>query len=159
LDGPSFLFQKTASGAVEGLFLPWHRNGSHSFVMGALVAGVISFWSWRAAVVWLAAHAAHVLADQAGHLGSALWFPFRRRRISGLRWMHSGDALPNFAAVWLCGALTFWNLYAAVPDPITLLHPVQFAVAGCVVPFLFFGALRRLLTGGRVSSPAVEWQV
>lgn len=161
-DGPSFKFIKNPGGQVEVDFLPWHRNGSHSLALGLLLAGIASFWTWKAGALIFGAHLMHVLEDQMGYMGSNLFFPFTKKRVPGLKIMHSGDAFPNFAAVWLCCLLIFWNLYAAIPNPLyhfTLLHLLMGAMA---IPFVIFGAARWLLlrAGHGRSDPIVtEWNI
>jgi len=110
-DGPLFRMEPTDDGRVVPRFIPWHREWSHSFLAGlffGLLSGVI--WGPLAGVVVLAAYAAHILVDQAGFMGSRLFFPFGKGRIGGLKWTHSGEALPNFGAVWLACLVIFWNL-------------------------------------------------
>ncbi len=117
-DGPTFALEPDAQGRVRLHFLPWHRNWSHSIVVGALLAlAAWPLWTWRASLVILAGYAGHLLEDQLGFMGSNLFFPFTRRRFSGAHTMRSGDALPNFLAVWTCCLLIFWNLYRRMPDP------------------------------------------
>ncbi|MGE4488727.1 MAG: metal-dependent hydrolase [Kiritimatiellales bacterium] len=116
-DGPSFMFKRNEQGEVEIDFLPWHRNWSHSLTVGLLLAGIASFWTWHAGVVILGAYMIHVIEDQMGHMGSNILFPITKKRAPGLKMMHSGDAFPNFAGVWLCCLLIFWNVYAAIPEP------------------------------------------
>ena len=115
-DGPTVSFEPDGQGGVIQHFLPWHRNWSHSLVMGALWGALGALlWDWRAAAVIFAGNAAHVLEDQLGLMGSNLFFPLTRRRMAGLKLMRSGDALPNFAAVWLSCLLIFWNVVRYAP--------------------------------------------
>lgn len=111
LDGPMLACVPLPDGRVKIEFIPWHRAWSHSLVLaaaaGALlapVAGVLT--GLTAACGW----AAHILADQLGFLGSALFYPFSRKRIPGLQLTRSGEASGNLAAVWLAGLAIFWNL-------------------------------------------------
>jgi membrane-bound metal-dependent hydrolase YbcI (DUF457 family) len=124
MEGPSFEFSKTFSEgrpgdeALEISFLPWHRRWSHSLVLAALF-GLVVGALFGAPAGWVAAvaFATHVLEDQLGHLGSNLWWPFTGRRGAGLRLMHSGDPLPNFATVFTACGLILYNLnrFAAPP--------------------------------------------
>ena len=141
-DGPSFLFKRTGSGEVEIDFLPWHRNWSHSFTVGALLAGVASLWSWQAGAVVFIAYAIHIIEDQLGFMGSNLFFPFSKKRAPGLKLMRSGDALPNFTTVWFCCLLIFWNLYAAIPDPVFHFSFPKLMLYAMAVPFAVFGMIR-----------------
>lgn len=144
-DGPSFLFKSNESGEVEIDFLPWHRNWSHSFTVAALLAGIASLWDWRAGIVIFGAYAVHIIEDQFGYMGSNLFFPFTRKRAPGLKLMRSRDAFPNFTTVWLCCLLIFWNLYAAIPEPLYHFSFIRLMLYALVIPFAVFGALRWLL--------------
>ncbi|MBC8207363.1 MAG: metal-dependent hydrolase [Kiritimatiellales bacterium] len=144
-DGPSFAFQCNEAGQVEIDFLPWHRNGSHSLTVGALLAGIASFWTWKAGVVVFGAYVIHVIEDQLGHMGSNLFFPITKKRAPGLKLMRSGDAFPNFAGVWLCCLLIFWNLYAGIENPLYHFTFIRLIMTAMMIPFAIFGAGRWLL--------------
>lgn len=149
-DGPTVSFEPDGKGGVIQHFLPWHRNWSHSLVMGALF-GVIGalIWDWRVAAVIFAGNAAHVLEDQMGLMGSNLFFPLTRRRTTGMKLMRSGDALPNFAAVWLSCLLIFWNVTRySPPSYLTVgLTLWKILLVGAVIPaavvLLLFWLLKR----------------
>lgn len=154
--------QGFAKGAVDVDFLPWHRNGSHSFIVGALWAGIASCWSWRAGVVVFGAYAVHIIEDQLGHMGSNLFFPFTKRRTSGLKIMHAGDVLPNFGTVWFCCLLIFWNMYAAIPDPLYHITFFRLILTGMIIPFAIFGAVHWMLIRADKDRPeyvVTEWSV
>ncbi len=155
-DGPTFAFTRDESGRVVIHFLPWHREWSHSFVIGALFAlAGWALWSWKAAVVIMAGYSIHVLEDQLGFMGSNLFFPFSRRRFPGIHLMRSGDALPNFTTVWTSCLLIFWNLYRQGPPSIYNFSFLQLLVYGAVLPLGLFAAaiyfVRRLSGGGEES--------
>jgi membrane-bound metal-dependent hydrolase YbcI (DUF457 family) len=161
-DGPSFKFTRSEKGVVEIDFLPWHRNWSHSLTVGAFLAGIAAFWTWQASVVIFFAYVIHVIEDQMGHMGSNLLFPFTKKRTPGLKIMHSGDAFPNFAGVWLCCLLIFWNVYKAIPNPLYHFSFMRFMMTAMIVPFAIFGAVRRLLTRagkGRPETLSTEWNI
>jgi membrane-bound metal-dependent hydrolase YbcI (DUF457 family) len=148
-DGPTFTMQSDGQGKVVLHFLPWHRNWSHSFVVGALFACIgWLLWNWQAAVVIMAGFSAHVLEDQLGLMGSNLFFPVTRKRFSGLHMMRSGDAVPNFAAVWLCCLLIFWNLYRYMPNLLYHFSFLRLLLYGGVIPMALFGLAHYLLTRG-----------
>ena len=133
------------AGQVEIDFLPWHRNGSHSLTVGALLAGIASLWNGRAGVVIFGAYVVHIIEDQLGHMGTNLLFPFTKKRTPGLKMMRFGDAFPNFGCVWLCGLLIFWNLYAAIPDPFYHFSFIRLIMTAMVIPFSIFGVVRWFL--------------
>ena len=161
-DGPSFAFERNKAGQVEIAFLPWHRNVSHSLTLGALLAGIASIWTWHAGVVIFGAYVIHVIEDQMGHMGSNLFFPFTKKRAPGLKMMHSGDAFPNFTGVWLCCLLIFWNLYAAIENPLYHFGFIRFMMYALVIPFAIFGAVRWVIIradGGEPDTLSTEWNV
>lgn len=134
--GPSFALE-WRNGQVEINFIPWHRQWSHSLTLAAmfgLLAG-IPFGATAGAIAGLA-YAVHIAEDQLGFLGSNLFFPFTRRRIPGLKWIHSGEAVPNFLAVWTMLTIILFNLdrFSARPliDP-----PIFFGFAWLPVLALF----------------------
>ena len=136
--GPSFAFVPK-TGGVEVQFLPWHRAWSHSLTLAALlglIVGLIS-GSLQAGLVTAFGMAAHILEDQLGYLGSNLFWPLTKERTSGLKLIHSGDAIPNFLAVWIALQLIFFNLdrfSAPVQNRAPLLEPVSFFLLTVVLP-------------------------
>jgi hypothetical protein len=72
-------------------------------------------------------------------LGSNLLFPLARRRVPGLGLIHSGDALPNFLAVWASCALILLNLDRFSAAPVLPVMPYVLAVI--VLPCLGLVAL------------------
>lgn len=146
-DGPTFTFEPDAQGRVVLHFLPWHRNWSHSFVVGGFFAALgWLIWGWQAAVVIFAGMAAHILEDQMGLMGSNLFFPITRKRFAGLHLMRSGDALPNFAVVWTCCLLIFWNLYRFMPDPVYRFSFLKLMLYGGVIPGAIYGVALHVLS-------------
>jgi membrane-bound metal-dependent hydrolase YbcI (DUF457 family) len=143
-DGASFTMEPAPDGAVIPRFIPWHREWSHGFITGALLAAPVAlFGGWQAGVVAFAAYAAHVLADQLGYLGSNLFFPFTRERTPGLRLTRSGGSHANALAVWLSCLTVFWNLYAANPPPGTGLNPLKLLVFGAALPYALWRLAER----------------
>lgn len=161
-DGPSLMFKRNETGEVEIDFLPWHRNWSHSFTVAALLAAGASCWTWQAGAVFFVASVIHLIEDQLGYMGSNLFFPFTKKRAPGLKIMHSGDAFPNFGCVWLCGLLIFWNLYAAIPDPLYHFSFFRLMLYALIIPFTIFGAVRWFLVRndkGRPKTRSTEWNI
>ena len=48
LNGPEFSFRPTKDGKIEVIFLPWHRQWSHSYTMGL----ALGMWSWIGSIVF-----------------------------------------------------------------------------------------------------------
>jgi membrane-bound metal-dependent hydrolase YbcI (DUF457 family) len=136
--GPTFAFVPTANG-VDVQFLPWHRAWSHSLTLAALLGVLVALilGSAQAGLVAAAGMAAHIVEDQLGYLGSNLFWPFTTTRSSGARLIHSGDAIPNFLAVWTALQLIFFNLdrfSAPVQHRVPMLEPVSFLLLAVLVP-------------------------
>ena len=170
-DGPTAGFAPRPDGNFDLEFLPWHREWSHALTIG-LFLGILwmlgcfvpalfgktiaACWTlgWQGFVTIAGCYAIHVVEDQLGHMGSNLFFPFTKKRTEGLHWMHSGDGLPNFTAVWLSCLIIFYNLSLNQP---ALLQPFplwKLLLYALVIPYAIFGALRLLLCGFR--PPAAE---
>ncbi len=144
-DGPVFSMDPTDDGRVSPGFIPWHRAWSHSLVIGGLfglIGGVI--WGIWATAVIFGASAMHALFDQLGYMGSALFYPFHSRRMSGMKLMHSGEALANLTAVWFCCLLIFWNLWRAAPGGIPENGTKALILYGMAVPALVIAIYRRI---------------
>lgn len=156
-DGPTFAMERDPEGRVVLHFLPWHRNWTHSFLIGAVWAALgWLVWNWQAAVVIFLGYSAHLLEDQLGFMGSNLFFPLTKKRFLGLHLMRSGDAIPNFSAVWLSCMLIFWNLYRLTPtrEPIIRITFLQLLLYGALLPIGGFALLHRLLTWRQAAEAA-----
>jgi membrane-bound metal-dependent hydrolase YbcI (DUF457 family) len=125
--GPSLAFRRVED-AVEVIFLPWHRAWTHSLLAVLLAGALGALMAPIYGLVMALAVAAHIVADQLGHLGSSLLFPLTRRRLPGLGLVHSGDALPNFLAVWLSCAVILLNLDRFSVAPVIPLVPYVLTV-------------------------------
>jgi hypothetical protein len=134
-DGPSLELVPDEQGRVVIEFLPWHRTWSHSLLTGVFWAALGALlWDWRAALVIVSGYCAHILEDQLGLMGSNLFWPITRKRFQGLHFMRSGDALPNFAAVWLSCLCIFWNLYRNTPGTMFTLSFLELLAYAAVLP-------------------------
>jgi membrane-bound metal-dependent hydrolase YbcI (DUF457 family) len=131
--GPSLAFAGTGE-AVEVTFLPWHRAWSHSLLMALLLGGVGFLVAPAYGLAMALAALAHIVEDQLGFMGSNLFFPIARKRTMGLKWISSGDAIPNFLTVWLSLAAILLNLDRFSAAPILPVLPYVLAVV--VVPGL-----------------------
>ena len=105
--------------------------------------------AWQGFVTIAACYGIHVVEDQLGHMGSNLFYPITKLRTPGLGWMHSGDGLPNFLAVWICCLLIFWNLYRGQPAMTYQFSFLHLMMVGLVVPGAVFWVLRKILTWGQ----------
>lgn len=152
-NGPSLAFVPERE-RIALHFLDWHRRWTHSFAFAVLLGMAVggAFWLVKrlesgmplaspmlSGLVVTLAVLVHILFDQMGHMGSNLFYPFSRRRILGLRWFHSSDAFPNFAAVWGSAWLILFNLarFSNSPQPAGWL----FWCVGAGLPLAVAGAL------------------
>ncbi len=145
-NGPSFAFVPVKAGpsrptTVQVQFLPWHRAWCHSFTLAAvlgLITGIL-FGSLQAGLVAFLGMSAHVVEDQLGFLGSNLFWPITKERSAGARLLHSGDAIPNFLAVWTALVLILFNLdrfSAPVSNREPLFNPVIYFSTTLFLPAL-----------------------
>lgn len=156
-DGPAFGFEKGVDGRITIHFLPWHRSWTHSLVVGAVLSVPVTLMlGWRAGLVSFTAYSVHVLEDQLGFMGSNLFAPFSKKRMQGLHWMRSGDALPNFGTVWFCCMLIFWNCYRAIPDPIYHFGLVRLMFYGFALPLGVFGLLHFMVNRKTVMPETID---
>jgi membrane-bound metal-dependent hydrolase YbcI (DUF457 family) len=145
--GPSFRFAREGD-QLYVHFLDWHRRWSHSLTLAivvglaiALLVGLIAGTNvgiWAGLVTGLG-FAGHVLEDQLGYMGSNLLWPFTKRRVSGLKMLHSGDAIPNFLTVWTAVAVILFNLDRFSPQP--RLDPWWFLGLAAVLPVVVLGTV------------------
>jgi membrane-bound metal-dependent hydrolase YbcI (DUF457 family) len=125
---------------VEVVFLPWHRQWSHSLIVAACLGGAISLsFDPLAGLVFALGSLVHILEDQLGYMGSNLLYPFTRRRIGGLALLHSGDVLPNLFVVWLSAVLLLLNLDRFSSAPV--FEPWRLFLGGFAIPCAVIGAL------------------
>jgi len=137
--GPSFKFERRGD-QLHIHFLDWHRRWSHSLTLAAavgVVAGLL-FGKWAGIVAGLG-FAGHVLEDQLGFMGSNLFYPFTKKRTTGLQLLRSGDAVPNFLTVWTAVALILFNLDRFSAQP--LLNPWWFLGLAVALPVVALGGL------------------
>ncbi len=122
--GPSFSLE-WRNQQVEINFIPWHRAWSHSFTVAALFGILVGIpFGVTAGLIAALGVATHIVEDQLGFLGSNLFFPITKRRSEGLKLIHSGDAVPNFFAVWTALVIILFNLDRLSPAP--LIEPLKY---------------------------------
>ena len=165
-DGPTIGLAPRDDGNFDLEFLPWHREWSHALTIGMFLgilwaAGCAIFraWdmAWQGFVTIAGCYAVHVVEDQMGHMGSNLLYPFTKNRTEGLHWMHSGDGMANFLAVWISCLLIFWNLYRGQPAMTSHFSFLHLITVGLIIPGALFWALRKLLTwGNRVETKKAD---
>jgi membrane-bound metal-dependent hydrolase YbcI (DUF457 family) len=145
-DGPMFQMVPDDDGRIIPHFIPWHRQWSHSLLVG-LAFGLFAWTLWDAvaAGVIIAAYCSHIGLDQLGYMGSSLIWPLSRHRTPGLKCSHSGHAFPNFAAVWLCCLLIFWNLAYYSTQPNADINALSTSLWGIFIPLIAYRLVRKFL--------------
>jgi membrane-bound metal-dependent hydrolase YbcI (DUF457 family) len=143
--GPSFRFEREGD-QLYVHFLDWHRRWSHSLTLAVVVGlavvplvGSLAGWNvglWAGLVAGLG-FAGHVLEDQLGYMGSNLFWPFTKKRVPGLKMIHSGDAIPNFLTVWISVAVILFNLDRFSAQP--MLDPWWFLALAVALPVAVLG--------------------
>ncbi len=134
-DGPLLEMSPDAGGKIAVGFIPWHRLWTHSYVAALLPAGVVAaVFNPTAGVIAFGAIAAHTAVDQLGFMGSSLWYPIRRKRIPGAGKLHGSAPFANFAVIWLCCLLVFWNLAYETYGPSHIFSLPKLLFWGLAVP-------------------------
>jgi membrane-bound metal-dependent hydrolase YbcI (DUF457 family) len=128
MTGPCFEFAKREDGKMEIVFLPWHRQWSHSFTLGMLIAfivGLITFFTipegphpelytiprWLLyPLIILFGSMVHIIEDSTGFMGNNLFYPFTKGRTNGLGFMSASEGIPNFLFVWTSIICILFNL-------------------------------------------------
>ncbi len=142
-EGPIFQMTPGKDGCIVPQFIPWHRQWSHSFLVGIMFAmPVWMIWDALAAFTVIAAYSAHVAVDQFGYMGSSLFWPLTRRRTQGMKLQHSSEAFPNFSAVWLSCLLIFWNLARSIPPSTVTINPNTITIWAAIIPFIAIKIIR-----------------
>ena len=145
-EGPIFQMTPDKDGYVVPQFIPWHRQWSHSFlVAGMLALPAWLIWDSLATMIIFVSYSAHVLVDQLGYMGSSLFWPLTHRRTHGLKLQHSGEAFPNFCAVWFSCLLIFHNISVSTPRDDLNISTASIIVWAMILPIIVWRVLRRCL--------------
>lgn len=132
--------------------LPDKRGWSHSLLFvaaWAFVSGLVA--GWAAALAAGGAVLVHILLNQAGYMGTGLWFPWRRERIPGWQWLRPGTPVA-LATGWLAVLVLGWNMDLFRWTAISLPQLLLFA---WLLPLAAFTRLsQRTLSGSRGRSPS-----
>ncbi len=133
MTGPCFEFAKREDGKMEIVFLPWHRQWSHSFTLGMLIAflvGLVTYFTipegphpelytiprWMLyPLIILFGSMVHIIEDSTGFMGNNLFYPFTKGRTNGLGFMSASEGIPNFFFVWTSVICILFNLDRFTP--------------------------------------------
>lgn len=152
-DGPTFALEPMPDGRVRVRFIPWHRQWTHSLVIAAAVGvAAAAAGGVMAGIVAGGAWALHVLADQAGFLGSNLFYPFTRQRTPGRQIAEADHPWVNVVMIWLSSLLVLGNLSRqAEPPGLGVSFPALLLLGGLLPLGAAALVSRWLLTGRRPS--------
>ncbi|MEW5995424.1 MAG: metal-dependent hydrolase, partial [Candidatus Zixiibacteriota bacterium] len=110
--GPSFGFLKRKDGAVEVVFIPFHRRSGHSMTMGVVLAllGWILTGVWQVGAAIFMGWTMHIVLDSFGHLGNNLFWPVTKQRTSGLYLVSASNPYWNAFTIYSCILIMLWNM-------------------------------------------------
>ncbi len=149
--GPSLAFDREDD-AVRITFLPWHRAWTHSALLMLLVGGAGLLIDPMYGLVMALAVLAHIVTDHMGFMGTNLLAPLTKRRTMGWKLFRSGDAVPNFLAVWISLAIILLNLDRFSVAP--LIPPLPYLVMTVALPCLVLLGWRAGMSLKRIREPA-----
>ncbi|MBN2542464.1 metal-dependent hydrolase [bacterium] len=126
MSGPTIGFEKEDDG-VNVVFLPWHRQWSHSFTLGILlgVIGGVLFGPLIGLLIGLP-FILHVAVDLAGFMGGNLLYPFTRKRSEGFKLVSASSPLANFFLIWGSVLVVLYNLNRFASRPVFEMNPILF---------------------------------
>jgi membrane-bound metal-dependent hydrolase YbcI (DUF457 family) len=145
-NGPSFGYMRKGDEGVEIIFLPWHRQWSHSPAM-AIIFGALGWFIFGkiyGLVIGLA-FLAHILLDLTGFMGANLAWPIRQRRTTGGQFLKASNPIANFLVIWFSGILVLWNLNNFSPKPTFHLHAWPYFGYFFLIPTFLLMATTRVL--------------
>jgi len=122
-NGPSFGYMKKGDEGVEIIFLPWHRQWSHSPILG-IIFGALG-WIFLGKIYGLViglGFISHILFDLTGFMGANLFWPIKQRRTTGGQFLKASNPIANFLVIAFSGILVLWNLNKFSPKPTFHLH-------------------------------------
>jgi membrane-bound metal-dependent hydrolase YbcI (DUF457 family) len=143
-NGPSFGYLRKGDEGVEVVFLPWHRQWSHSPLMGialGLTGGLLMSWVTRSfytgaiyGLIMALGFISHILSDLTGFMGANLLWPFTRKRTEGFQFLKASDPIANFLMVWASALLIVWNLNRYAPEPAFEFYGIEYFIYFLFIP-------------------------
>ena len=165
MSGPSLGFYRKGD-RVEMIFLPWHRQWSHSFTLGGICGVLVWLFfslfyglkeSFIYGLVSAVAFWLHVFVDTWGFMGGNLFWLVYNKRTSGLKIASASNPLMNFMLVWASVATIAFNLNRFNPQPAFFKPWYIYYGYVVVLPGLILWLLTRLFTPKEVvQSETVE---
>jgi membrane-bound metal-dependent hydrolase YbcI (DUF457 family) len=146
--GPDFAFVKDGD-RVRIDFIPWHRQLAHSFTLGVALAPIgFIIYGWTqlgltASAIILFAFWSHIITDQVGVLGSNLFYPFTKKRTTGMGLFHASDPVPNFFTNYCAVAVVVWNVNQYAFEPVFTMPIYLYILYVVIIPLgTFYGLIR-----------------
>lgn len=162
--GPSIGFVRRGE-KVEEVFLPWHREWSHSFITGAVLAALLYLlatflgipFAGELSLASMLGFWAHIIEDQLGYMGGNLFYPLMKKRIPGLMLGESGSPVLNFSTAWLMIGFMIANLNELTPTkPIGMPYPITLLVLSLPSIVLYLYAVTKWLEKKRTEKEIEE---
>ncbi|MBN1899681.1 MAG: metal-dependent hydrolase [Spirochaetes bacterium] len=134
MSGPSFKFEKKGD-YLNIEFLPWHRQWSHSFTMGAFLALLVGiFFGALAGLISFLAFSLHIAEDLFGFMGGNLLYPFTKDRTRGAHAVKASSPLANFLIVYACIVIIIYNLNRFADSPVIQVPAFLYFIITFVIP-------------------------
>lgn len=139
--GPSMGFKREGD-IVKIHFIPFHREWSHSFTVGALLGAIVALIGGMSlGLMAMIAFWSHVVSDQVGFLGCNLFWPFTKERTPGFKLAESAHPAANFSTVWASITTVIWNINRYAEQQIIFMDPSRyFTMIVFLPPALIIGA-------------------
>ncbi|MEI6167146.1 MAG: hypothetical protein WCS52_08120 [bacterium] len=133
-----------ADGRVLITVTPWQQAWSHSLMIGlALGALAAGLWGWPAGAIASGAYAWHVFTEQWGFTGSALFWPFHRKRRPGFQWIPPRhQRMAEVALLWLALLLIAGNIMRTATPAIEGPSLLQLLLFGGAIPLAIVARFR-----------------
>ncbi|MBN1755560.1 metal-dependent hydrolase [bacterium] len=149
MSGPTIGFSPQKEG-VETVFLPWHRQWSHSFTLGILLGllGGLLFGTTVGLLIGLP-FMLHVAVDLAGFMGGNLLWPFTKRRTEGLKITSASSPIANFFLIWGSVLVILFNLNRFAPINIFKMNPLLYFSFFWGTPLIITLLINKKLKGQR----------
>ena len=129
--GPSIEIRRDQKNRLSGKFLPWHQGWSHGVPLWLLLSLMISIISPISAICMSVAAISHILLDQGGALGTALFSPLSSRRIPGWRIWSPSSGRDNATVLIIAATALLLRLAGDVEaelDPLRIMF-----IAGIII--------------------------
>ena len=131
-------------GRVLITIMPWQRAWTHSLMLAlALGALASALWGWSAGAIASGAYAWHLFTEQWGFTGSALFWPFNRKRLPGFQWIPPRhQRMAESALLWMALLLIAGNIMRTATPAIEGPSLLQLLLFGGAIPLAILARFR-----------------